>query len=209
MKIQLTAALALAGSSALLLAGCSDAGSAGGMSGMDHSGSGMSSSASPSTSTSSSHSAQDISFAQGMAMHHLQAIEMADMVLDKQGVNAKVTTLATDIKNAQQPEIDEMNTWLKSWGEKTVTSSMGGMSGMDMGDGMMSQSDMDALKNASGAKASSLFLTQMIVHHKSALVMAETEISEGKNPDAVALAKKIVSDQTAQITQMQDLLKQV
>jgi uncharacterized protein (DUF305 family) len=191
----------------LLLAACSNG--AGGMSGMDHSGSGMSSAA-PAAS-SSTHNAQDVSFAQGMAMHHQQAIEMADMVLDKQGVNSKVTTLATQIKNEQKPEIEQMNGWLKSWGEQTMS---GSTSGMDhdmgsMGGGMMSEDDMNALKKASGDTASSLFLTQMTTHHKGAIEMAQTEVSKGKNPDAVALAKKIISDQTTQITQMQDLLKQL
>lgn len=194
----------------LLLAGCSTAGGAGGMSGMDHSGSSMSSSpAAPSGS--SAHNAQDVSFAQGMAMHHLQAVEMADMLLDKQGVNADVVALATDIKNAQQPEIDQMNGWLTSWGETPMSSSSGGMNHDmgAMGGGMMSEDDMNALKDASGAKASSLFLTQMTEHHQGAVEMAKTEVSKGKDPSAVALAKKIVADQTAEITQMQDLLKQV
>lgn len=176
---------------------------------MDHSGSGMSSAA-PAAS-SSTHNAQDVSFAQGMAMHHQQAIEMSDILLDKQGVNAKVAALATDIKNAQQPEIHQMNGWLKSWGEETMS---GSMSDMDhdmgsMGGGMMSEADMTALKDASGAKASSLFLTQMTEHHNGAVAMAKTEVSEGKDADAVALAKKIIDDQTAQIAEMQDLLKQI
>lgn len=212
MKIRMTAALALGGSTVLLLAGCSTAGGAGGMSGMDHSGSGTSSSSSsPAASGSSAHNAQDVSFAKGMAMHHLQAIEMADMLLAKQGVNAEVVSLAKDIKNAQQPEIDQMNGWLTSWGESPMSSSSGGMTHDmgAMGGGMMSEDDMNALKNASGAKASSLFLTQMTEHHKGAVEMARTEVSKGEDPSAVALAKKIVAEQTAQITEMQDLLEQV
>lgn len=210
MKIRMTAALALGGSTVLLLAGCSTAGGAGGMSGMDHSGSGTPSS-SPAASGSSAHNAQDVSFAKGMAMHHLQAIEMADMLLAKQGVNAEVVSLAKDIKNAQQPEIDQMNGWLTSWGESPMSSSSGGMTHDmgAMGGGMMSEDDMNALKNASGAKASSLFLTQMTEHHKGAVEMARTEVSKGEDPSAVALAKKIVAEQTAQITEMQDLLEQV
>lgn len=208
MKIRMTAALALGGSTVLLLAGCSTAG-AGGMSGMDHSGSGTSSS--PAATGSSTHNAQDVSFAQGMAMHHMQAIEMADMLLDKQGVNAQVTALATDIKSAQQPEIDQMNGWLTSWGETPMSSSSGGMTHDmgDMGGGMMSEDDMNALQDASGAEASSLFLTQMIEHHQGAVEMAKTEVSKGEDSAAVALAQKIAADQTAQITEMQDLLKQV
>lgn len=212
MKTRFVAALTLAGSSVLLLSACSSAGSAGGMSGMDHSATPMPASSSSSSAASASvHNAEDVSFAQGMAMHHLQAIEMSDVLLDKQGIDAKVTSLATDIKAAQDPEIAQMNAWLKSWGEMEVSTSS--MTGMDhdmgsMGGGMMSKSDMDALRAASGAKAATLFLTQMTEHHRGAVEMARTEVSQGQNADAIALAKKIIADQTAQITQMQDLLKQ-
>lgn len=208
MKTRSTAALAVAASSVLLLAACSTTSGAGGMSGMAHSGSGTTTSA---PASSSPHNAQDVAFAQGMAMHHQQAIEMADMVLGKQGVNDTVRALALDIKNAQQPEIDEMNAWLTVWGQATMsgpTSSMGHGMGSASGD-MMTEADMTALRNAGGAKASSLFLTQMIVHHQGALDMAQAQVAKGTNPAAIALAKKIISDQTAQIRQMQDLLKQV
>lgn len=157
----------------------------------------------------SPHNAKDVSFAQGMVMHHRQAIEMVDLLLAKQGVNSQVATLAMDIKKAQQPEIDQMNGWLKSWGEKPMTGSMSGQDMGSMSGGMMSKTDMKALEDASGATASSLFLKQMIVHHKGAVKMAQTEVSTGKNPEAVALAKKIVSDQTAQISQMEDLLTRI
>jgi len=71
---------------------------------------------------------------------------------------------------------------------------------------MMSQQDMDAMKNASGADASTLFLTQMIQHHQGAITMATTEIEQGKATDAVALAKKIAAAQTAEIATMKQLL---
>lgn len=171
---------------------------------MNHPGSGMSTSA---PADSSGHNAQDVSFAQRMVMHHRQAIRMSDMLLEKDGVNVKVTALAKEIKGAQQPEIDSMNGWLRRWAEQTMSGSMRGMG--SMGGGMMSPADMDALKKATGEQASSLFLTQMIAHHRGALKMAETEVGNGKNPYAIALAKKIISDQTAQITLMQKLLKQV
>ncbi|MGN6446447.1 DUF305 domain-containing protein [Amnibacterium sp.] len=212
MKTRLTAALALAGSTTVLLAACSTGNASGGMdgmSGMDHSGASMSATASPSSSASSAHNSQDVSFSQGMAMHHQQAIEMSDLLLKKQGVDPRVSSLATSIKSAQQPEIDEMNGWLSSWGEQTVSGSMSGMDMGGTGNGMMSAADMAALKDASGAKASSLFLGQMIQHHNGAIEMARTEVSGGKNPAAIGLAKKIITDQAAQITQMKQLLKTV
>jgi uncharacterized protein (DUF305 family) len=52
-----------------------------------------------------------------------------------------------------------------------------------------------------------MFLTMMIEHHEGAIEMAKKEQADGKNQDAVALAKMIESDQTAEIALMRDLLK--
>nr|MBA2773528.1 DUF305 domain-containing protein [Nocardioidaceae bacterium] len=60
---------------------------------------------------------------------------------------------------------------------------------------------------ATGAEFDQMFLTMMIKHHTGAIEMAKTEQSDGKNPDAVALAKEIEADQTAEITRMKDLLE--
>ena len=46
----------------------------------------------------------------------------------------------------------------------------------------------------------------MVEHHTSAVDMAKAEVDTGKNADAIALAKLIVSSQTEQITQMKDAL---
>jgi uncharacterized protein (DUF305 family) len=143
----------------------------------------------------------DVGFATDMSAHHQQAVEMSQMLLDKSDIDPRVVTLAQGIKAAQGPEIEQMTSWLSAWGQKADS-----MSGMDMSGTLMSDADMNALKTSTGLAASKLFLTQMTVHHTSALVMAKTEIDSGKNADAVTLAKKIVSTQTAEITQMGDIL---
>jgi uncharacterized protein (DUF305 family) len=179
---------------ALVLAGCSNAGSDDGMAGMDHG-----NSSSPSESASSADfNDSDTMFASAMVMHHEQAIEMSDVLLEKEGVNEEVAALAEKIKAAQEPEIETMNSWLADWGVK-------GMEGMDHG-GMMSEEDMAALEAATGAEASSLFLEQMIEHHQGAVDMAQDEVDNGQNSDAVELAEKIVTDQTEEIVTMQELL---
>ncbi len=184
---------------AAALAGCT-AGSSGNNSGMGNM-PGMDHSTSSTDTVTSDHNQADITFAMDMVPHHKQAIEMSDTLLAKQGVDPRVTDLAQKINAAQQPEIDTMNGWLTTWGQKTD------MGGMDMGGGgMMSQQDMDALKNASGADAAKLFLTQMIQHHQGAITMATTETGQGKATDAVTLAKKIAAAQTAEIATMKQLL---
>ncbi|WP_438353908.1 DUF305 domain-containing protein [Microbacterium sp. CJ88] len=191
-----TAALILA--TALALAGCagSNGSGSGAMPGMDH---GSSSSSAPAADFTDA----DVMFAQMMIPHHQQAVEMADMILAKPGINAGVLALASDIKAAQQPEIDQLQGWLTTWNAGT---SMGGMS---HGGGMMSDADMKSLQAATGTEAARLFLTQMTAHHEGAIIMAQDEVKNGKNPDAVTMAQSIVTTQTAEIAKMKSLLTQL
>ena len=157
-----------------------------------------------SSSAASAHNDQDVMFAQMMLPHHEQAVEMSDMLLVKgSGVDTDVAGLAKQIKAEQSPEINQLTGWLKGWGEP-VESEHSGM-GHSMS-GMMSDSDMSDLDQASAKDAAKLYLEQMVQHHEGAVDMAKTEVDKGKNTDAVAMAKSIVSSQTEQITQMQDML---
>lgn len=199
--------LAAAGALAVTvtLAGC-------GSSGEDHD---MGSMASPSTSSAPAGSASgtpaagphgeaDVTFAQMMVPHHRQAVEMADMILAKQGIDADVTTLATQIRAAQAPEIDQMTGWLAGWGESAAPS-------MDMGHdmgGTMSQPEMDALDQATGKEAARLFLSGMVKHHRGAIEMAEDELANGQNADAQKLAASIRDTQQGEIDRMNALLQQ-
>ncbi|EQA8868621.1 CopM family metallochaperone [Citrobacter braakii] len=54
----------------------------------------------------------DVAFAEGMTAHHQGAIDMAKTQL-KYGKDPEMRKLAEDIIRAQQPEIDQMQTWLK------------------------------------------------------------------------------------------------
>ena len=180
---------------ALILAGC--AGTSG-MEGMEHP------TSPPSSDSSAAFNNADETFAMEMIAHHQQAIEMADLLLDKEGVDERVTNLALAIKEAQAPEIETMTQWLTDWGLDPAGS---GMEGMDHSSGgMMSDDDMAALEQATGAEASSLFLEQMTMHHQGAIDMAQQELDNGENPDAIALAAKIIDDQTAEIATMQEIL---
>ena len=153
--------------------------------------------------------AADVMFVGMMIPHHEEAVEMADMLLDKDGVDAEVVELATAIRAAQQPEIELMQSWLEAW-DSTPAEGMGGMDHSDdspMGSVMgMPAEDMRALEEASGPEASELFLELMIVHHEGAIVMAQEALDEGRHPDVLALAQQIADDQAAEIDLMRSLL---
>ena len=155
----------------------------------------------------------DVSFAQQMVPHHEQAIEMAQLAQGRAS-SADVLELADNIEAAQGPEIDTLKGWLESWGEDVPSSDMAGMDHGDMSNdsggamaGMMDEDEMNDLKAASGAAWDRMFLEMMIRHHEGAIEMAQAEVDDGQNPDATAMAAKIISDQRAEITQMQQLLK--
>ncbi|WP_144805231.1 DUF305 domain-containing protein [Curtobacterium sp. BH-2-1-1] len=160
--------------------------------------------AASSTSAASAHNDQDVMFAQMMLPHHKQAVEMSDMLLAKgSGVDSDVAALAKQIKAEQSPEINQLASWLQGWDEPTESEHSGMGHSMS---GMMSDSDMNDLDQASAKDAGKLYLEQMVQHHKGAVDMAKTEVDKGKNTEAVAMAKSIVSSQTEQITQMRDML---
>lgn len=191
MKNRAVATVAITMTALLALTGCAGNTRSGGLDNMP----GMGSSASPAADVNNA----DMQFTMMMIPHHEQAVEMADMILAKEGIDERVTTLAEEIKAAQGPEIELMESWLDDWGTP-----MGDMDAVDHG-GMMSDSDMQALEDATGAKASRLFLEQMIVHHEGAIEMAQTEVDNGQNADVIALAESIIESQTTEITTMDDI----
>jgi uncharacterized protein (DUF305 family) len=148
-------------------------------------------------------------FAQMMIPHHEQAVEMSELVLEKPGVDAKVSELAQQIKAAQAPEIATLKGWLSEWGQPaSMPAGHGGHGGHGM-DGMVSGEGMAQLRSADGALASKLFLTQMIAHHEGAVQMAKTEKASGKHDGAVKMAGSIVDSQTKEIEAMKGLLGQL
>src|SRR3954454_12962991 len=176
-------------------------------------------SAAPTSSTASAsvdatHNAADVSFAQNMIVHHKGAIQMAQ-VAEKQASTQQVKDLAKRIEAAQSPEINEMTSWLKAWGEPVSPSnimgnSSGSMSSGSMGSGamgMMTNEQMNQLMGAQGADFDRMFLQMMTTHHQGAIEMAKTEQANGSNPQAKALAQSIETSQTAEGTDMSHMHK--
>lgn len=159
------------------------------------------------------HNQADIEFATGMIPHHAQAVSMSNLATDRAG-SPRVKELAGRIEGAQQPEIDLMSGWLRSWNAPVPSAGSpadtGGMSGMDHGGGampgMMSADQMSGLEQARGADFDKRFLQLMISHHEGAVAMSRTELSDGQNADAKALAQRIISAQQAEIGEMRSLL---
>jgi len=155
---------------------------------------------SASSSTSAAYNDADVDFVVGMRPHHVQAVEMSEMVLAADPT-PEVAALATRIKAAQTPEIEQLDALIEQFGADADGHSMGSM---DMG--MMSEQDMAALMEATGTDASRMFLEGMIVHHEGAIEMADVELADGESAQARDLAESIKAAQESEIAEMRELL---
>ncbi len=148
---------------------------------------------------SSEYSSDELMFAQMMIPHHEQAVIMSELALENT-TNPDVLALATAIRDAQGPEITQMQSWLD---ESNYSGTHAGH--MDMG-GMLSDEEIAKLAIAKGAAFDRLFLEGMIAHHEGAIQMAEM-IKDSTNSEVKKLFNNIVSSQSAEIEAMKALLK--
>ena len=147
----------------------------------------------------------DVMFAQMMIPHHEQAIELADIALDPTvEAGAEVKALATEVKAAQDPEVEMMTAMLEAWGEPTYLDE--GMDHSSMMSGMVSADDMAELETLRGADFDRAWLEAMIAHHEGAIEMANDVIEKGDDVAAADLARTIIEGQTAEIERMKTLL---
>src|SRR5277367_3713899 len=126
-------------------------------------------------------SAADISFMQGMIMHHSQAVEMTDL-LRTRGRSKELQELGKRISISQTDEIKFMKGWLVDRNQST-TMDMGDMRGMDhkghkmdsmaLMPGMLSPQPMKELACSSGATFDHVLLCGVIKHETGALIMVE------------------------------------
>ncbi|MEK6441377.1 DUF305 domain-containing protein [Pseudonocardia sp. T1-2H] len=165
-------------------------------------------SGSGSTSASSVHDDADVAFAQGMIPHDSQAVDMAGLAADRAG-NDRVKQLAAAVEIAQGPEIEQLRGFLAAWGQPEApagTDHAGVGHSSTGGSGMMTDAQMQQLRQARGADFDRMFLQMMTAHHEGAVEMARTELAGGRNAEAKALAQKIIDEQQAEITTMANLL---
>lgn len=152
----------------------------------------------------------DKPFIEMMIPHHQSANEMAQMALSR-AKNPEVKKLAQSIIEEQTREIEQMQTWYKQWYGTEVPSTgmnMGTQSGMDqsmMQMEMMDREMMESLENAQNFDQE--FLRQMTRHHQMATMMASMVVNSAQHREIRNLAQNIIKSQSAEITQMQELLQ--
>ncbi|MCH9729195.1 MAG: DUF305 domain-containing protein [Actinomycetia bacterium] len=157
------------------------------------------------------YNADDVLFVTNMISDHQQAIELSRLVADRTA-NPELVELADRMAAAQQPEINIMNVFLVQWNEnpeaRTGPSAREDPAnqGPDV-PGMVDDATVEKLKSLHGTEFDTLWLTSMISHQQEAAEMADAEIANGVNVDAVAMARTMAARQEAEIEQMRQILE--
>ena len=148
-------------------------------------------------------------FARDMAVHHAQAVAMAEIIRDRTA-DADVRLLATDIALTQQSQIGRMRGWLDVWElQPTGTGPRMAWMGEPMDGpmpGMATSADMDQLRAAPIVDAENLFLTLMIKHHLAGVAMAEAAVDLDVPREVEALSRGIITSQRSEVDVLRQLL---
>lgn len=141
-------------------------------------------------------------FLQMMIPHHQQAIVISDLAISI-SKNEDILKLANQIKGAQAPEIDQMKSWLKAAGlGEDPGHSMHAMAGM------LTDSQLERLKNSTGKDFDRQFLSGMIAHHQGAVEMVRM-IENSSDLKLRDFGKQINQSQSSEIAVMKQLLKSI
>ena len=158
-------------------------------------------------------------FARDMSQHHLQGVEMANLVPER-STDPEVRQLAFDIAETQQNQAGRMQGWLALWGlppsggdPMAWMGSAGGHAGHDMAEmpgglmpGMATESELAQLRSLSGTEFDVEFLRLMIRHHQGGFDMAQYAAEHAEVPAVADLAGTIAETQTAEVTTMEGML---
>ena len=153
-------------------------------------------------SSNSNYTGADIMFLQMMIPHHQQAIDISNLAM-KTSKDAELLALAKIIARDQAAEITKMKAWLADAG-----AGMDAGHSMDGMGGMLSGAELSALNAEMGTKFDILWLKGMTGHHDGAIHMT-TMINDARNKEIKTFGNNVVKDQSAQITQMEAMLKRL
>lgn len=144
----------------------------------------------------------DVSFMQGMIVHHQQAVDMAKLVRQRTN-NEAVLKTADRIEAGQKDEMDFMRTWLE---DRNLDVAMQGMGhAHHTMKGMASPDQMRELAAANGTAFDRLFLELMVAHHLGAVDMVDElhgVSGSAYDPVLYEFTNDVVSDQRSEIDRM-------
>lgn len=137
----------------------------------------------------------EVRFMEDMIEHHMMAVHMAEMCLEK-AVHPELEGLCQDIISTQMMEMQQMQAWLMDW------------YGVEYMPEMKMTGEMRHLMSLEGAEFEEAFLKTMIRHHWGAILEARQAVERSYHVELRDLGEEIIAAQGAEIEQMRTWLRE-
>lgn len=146
----------------------------------------------------------DVGLMQDMGYHHDQAVQMALLLLDKDGIDPNLRSFAQEVVVGQRYEQGVFSATLDRFDHssdpgESVMGWMGEPQPIETMPGMATEAEMDELAAATGKEAEALWIAMMSEHHLAGLHMADYAARHGQDPTTVNLANAIVKNQRSEV----------
>lgn len=166
----------------------------------------------------------DVGFSQDMAMHHIQAVQMANIARER-STDADIRQLALDVSGGQLEQVGRMKGWLMLWGRSEQPQAGRHMAWMTEGDGhghtttgtastataampgMATSDELTKLRSSSGVEFDVYFLQLMLRHHKGGSSMAQYAVEHAGEHAVRTLAQSMVKSQASESEYMERMLR--
>lgn len=148
--------------------------------------------------------ADDVAFGNNIIRQHQQGIDMSALVPDR-STNQELIALAAKTASALRFDIATLRALLVQWAQDPNVKTGNDGYGVTT-KGLLDQATIAKLDSLRGSEFDTLWLRSTISADVGVIEMANAEIANGKNADAIGLAKQIVDVQGAEISSMKQIL---
>jgi uncharacterized protein (DUF305 family) len=145
----------------------------------------------------------DTAYVQAMLWHQQQAQELAGLVPGR-ATRPELLRLARSIRTARTGDAARMTAWLRARGPAPADDFV--HPATEPADrwfaGMMAETQVRTLAASNGQRFDFLFVDMLLEHHKGAIVMADGELTDGRDAEVALLASRTITYSKRAIRQL-------
>ena len=150
------------------------------------------------------YNADDVEFVDGMLACDQQGVDLSGLVPDR-STDPDVVKLAANSAAVRQSDIAVLRVLRVQWEENPDIKAGGGPHGTTL-TGRVDDATIARLNSSHGNEFDTLWLRSMIGLNQGAVELSNAEIANGKNVDAIDVARRTVQARQAEIDQMKHIL---
>jgi uncharacterized protein (DUF305 family) len=142
----------------------------------------------------------DVTFARQSIVAHAETLLLVDEAARRGASSPRVSAAAEEIRAERTADVEALTELLEQWGEPVPATARDHIHA-----GHGGTEELAELRQQRGVEFEEVWLDLMVDHHEDALDLAETEVEEGRDADAVRVARDMAKRLTEQVRQLERL----